>query len=171
MNLNYSQQNPKRLHSPLLDGNNKIQDINDLKGKRTYYNPSEENNKNKIIDETLENTLFKSNAKPILIPESKNTNYRFIDSLELFSKVANIFIVASGGILSLLEFVNIAKVIYDGTYNFGNSIIVFTIAFIGTILSSVVCMGFAHLIKTTKYIYLNSEIQNKKIEALIGHFQ
>ena len=171
MNLNYSQQNPKKLHSPLLDG--KIQNINEpnIKGKRTYYNPNEENNRNKTINETIESTLFKNDQKPVLFSEDKKINYKFIDSLELFLKIANIFIWASGGILSLLEFINVSRVIYDGTYEFGNSIIVFTTAFIGTIVSSVICIGFAHLIKTTKYLYLNLENQNEKIETLMGYLQ
>ena len=157
MNLPQPQPNPRKLHSPLLDGNKKE---NILKGKRTYYNPNEENKISNIFDETLDNNLFNNKEKKenLFLSEGTNLiNQKFIDSLEVSLKIANIFICATGGILSILELTNIIRTISSGSFNFENSLLVFTVAFIGTILSSVVCHGFIHLIKTTKYIYLNIE--------------
>lgn len=173
MSLNSPQQNPKRLHSPLLDGKfNKIADKNNVKGKRTYYNPLEENKLPNIIDETLDTTLFNNpkKEKPVLTSEFNLINQGLIDSLESSFKIANIFICASGGILSILEFINIIRTLNSGSFSFGNSLIVFGVAFIGTILASVICYSFIHLIRTIKYIYLNTEIQKIKIDKLLNQF-
>ena len=171
MNLPFPQPqpNPRKLHSPLLDGNKKE---NNLKGKRTYYNPFEENKISNTVDETLDKNLFGNSGKGggkekkevLLFPKEINSiNQKFIDSLEVSLKVANIFICATGGILSILELTNIIRTISSGSFNFESSLLVFIVAFIGTILSSVVCHGFIHLIKTTKYIYLNIENRRSRL--------
>ena len=166
MSINYHEPKPQRLHSPLLDGANKNNN-NKLKGKRTYFNPLFEKKNNEEINQTLDQTLFNKKDKLSGLSDENNIiNQSAIDRLETSFKIASIFIIASGGIVSLLEFINIIRIAYGGSYDFGNSIIIFTIAFIGTILANVICIGFSHLIKTTKYVYLNIENQKEKIDKL-----
>ena len=170
MSTNYYQLNPKKLRSPLLDGlqNSNKQNQNNNKGKKTYFNLREESKSQDPIDETLDSTLF--NNKPeklIMINEPDPINHNHIDSLITSLKVACILISAMGGILSLLELINVVRIIYSGNFNFGSSLMVFVVSFIGTILANVICLGFINLVKTIKYLYLNSENQNKKIDKLL----
>ena len=172
MSTNYYQSNPKRLRSPLLDGiqNSNKQTQNSNKGKKIYFNLKEEGKSQDSIDETLDSTLFNNKPEKLLIcnindPDPINHNH--IDSLITSLKVACILISAMGGILSLLELINVVRIIYSGNFNFGNSLTVFVVSFIGTILANVICLGFINLVRTIKYLYLNSENQNKKIDKLL----
>ena len=170
MSANYQQSNPNRLRSPLLDGL-KTSNNNQIKGKKTYYNLKEENKQAKIIDEKLDLTLVtKTISKPLPSEGSKNKDYQFINLLETAFTIACILIGAIGGILSLIEFIIIIKTLYSGSFNFGNSLMVFTAAFIGTILATVICIGFTHLIKTTKFVYSNFENQKRNIEILLDSY-
>lgn len=168
MSTNLSRQNQFNLHSPLLGNspgrNNPTQE--NKKGKRTYYNPNEDN-KSESVDSALD-SIFSNNKEKLKITGEKDLiNQKFIDFLEVCIKVAGVFILATGGILSLLELINIGRTIYIGSMDFGNSIITFTAAFIGTIVANVVCLGFIHLIKTTKYLYLSLESQKLNVEKLL----
>ncbi|MBI3590224.1 MAG: hypothetical protein HY094_02460 [Candidatus Melainabacteria bacterium] len=168
MSTNYQQSNPNRLRSPLLDGLKTSN--NQIKGKKTYYNLKEENKQLDVIGETVDLTLFNNTVpKSAHSEENKNKNYQFINSLETVFKIACMLIGATGGILSLIELIIVVKTLYSGSFNFGNSLIVFTAAFIGTILATVTCTGFTHLIKTTKFIYSNLESQKRNIETLLSY--
>lgn len=151
MSVNFYQSAPRRLRSPLLGFPAKIDDAeqtnnNKNKGKKTYYNSKEENNyKNEEIEKiTVQN-------------EPEKINIKQIDILITTFKASSIFILATGSILSLLEFINVIRTFYAGSLNFGNSLIVFTVAFIGTILANAICLGFIHLIMIIKYLYLSCE--------------
>ena len=169
MSINYFHNNPPKLHSPLLEGlqnkrgNQKTNEI-----KKTYYNPNEENKPNESIDHTLDSTLFTSKNKTNTIIENDSINQNSIATLLAIIKICSIFIIATGGMLSLLELINIIRTIYSGSYSFGNSLIVFTSAFIGTVLATLACHGFLHLAKTIKYVYLNTEEQKTKIDRLLN---
>lgn len=167
MSANLPRQSHVKLHSPLLNRVNKILDENSNKGKRTYYNPKEDHIQNNNIDSTLDSVLFNNKENLILFSGQNSINCNSIDILETCFKIASIFILATGGILSLLEFINIARTLYMGSFDFGNSHIVFAASLITTIIANIICLGFIHLIKTTKYLYLNLENQNSKIEKLI----
>lgn len=162
-----SHKSTQRLNSPLLNiaYNNRIEKSNENtnKGKRTYYNPQEENKQPESIEKTLDTIIFNNKEKLLMSGEVNLINQKLIDSLETSFKLAGIFILAIGGILSLLEFINIVRTLYYGSFDFGNSLIIFACAFIGTILANIICNGFIHLIKTTKYIYLFIENQKAKI--------
>lgn len=166
MSINYYREKQPKLHSPLLDGKLANQE-KQIKGKRTYFNPSLENKSQDNIDETLDKTLF--NKKQLQdFPGERNTiNIGVINSLETLIKIAGVLVLTSGGIFSLLEFIIIARTIYLGNYDISTSLITFTAAFIATITSSIICFGFSHLIKTTKHLYLNLESQTRKIEKLL----
>lgn len=156
MSTNYDRQRQQKLHSPLL------------KGKRTYFNPSLENKpSDNNIDETLDKTLFNHKELPITLRENNTVNFGLINLLETLIKIAGVLILASGGIFSLLEFTNIARSLYLGNYDIRTSLITFVAAFIGTVVSSIICISFSHLIKTTKQLYLHSENQSRKIEKLL----
>ncbi|MBI2996562.1 MAG: hypothetical protein HYY52_07675 [Candidatus Melainabacteria bacterium] len=150
MSLNYSNTNPKRLHSPLLEGKFNQKKQNENKGKRTYYSPSNEES----IDHTLDSTLFPLKEKFNLSTEKNFINHEAINSLETLFKIASVLILATGLILSILELINIIRSVSAGNFNCTNSILVFFVVFIGTLLANIMCLGFIHLIKTTKYIYL-----------------
>lgn len=176
MSANYHQLNPNRLHSPLLDPlkKEKNKEISNIRGKKVYYNPNEENQPADPIDETLDNTLFTdnkntNNTEKIKPYENNLINNKSIDLLELLFKIACIFILATGGMLSLLEFINVVRTLYSGSLDFGNSLIVFVLAFIGTILANLICIGFIHLIRTTRYLYLNCENQKNLFEKLLSN--
>lgn len=167
MSANLPRQNYTRLNSPLLNRVNRALDESSKISKRTYYNPNEERNQSNNIDSTLDSVLFNNKENLILFSGQNSINCSSIDFLETCFKIASIFILATGGILSLLEFINIARTIYMGSFDFGNSHIVFAASLITTIIANIICLGFIHLIKTTKYLYLNLENQNSKIEKLI----
>ena len=146
MSINYYPQEPHKLRSPLLEG------IQKPKGKKVIFNPKEESN----IDDTLDNTLFKK--KPVVIKEAPIKKKEMIDmnsinSLETIFKIASAFITAVGGTFCLLELINIIRTFQSGSFSFGNSILFLTIAVICTICANVICIGFIHLVKTTKFIY------------------
>lgn len=174
MSIDYLPNKPQRLHSPLLEGpriydktSNVTQDKN-TKGKRTYWNPNEETKINENTDETLDKTLF-TNTKPLpkTVSDDHSINLGLINSLEVILKVANILILSTGGILAILEFINVTRIIMSGSYEFGNSLIAFVIAFVGIIIGSVICLSFLHLIKATRFTYLHSESQDSKIDKII----
>lgn len=147
MSISYYPQEPHKLRSPLLEGTHKI------KGKKIIFNPREESN----IDDTLDNTLFKQ--KPSIIKEApvikkkEIINVNSINSLETMFKIASAFITAVGGTFCLLELINIIRTFQSGSFDFGNSILFLTIAIICTTCANVMCIGFIHLVKTTKFIY------------------
>lgn len=172
MSTNYYQQNPKRLRSPLLDGlSDKVNEARVSKIKKTYFNLKEEKKINDPIDEALDKTLF-SNLETLPLPKEtkkkETINHSHILSLELSFKIASILIWATGGILSLLELINVIRVISVGSLNFGNSLVVFTVGLIGTVLASVICQGFIHLVRVTRYLYLSSEEQKLKLNNLLS---
>lgn len=161
MSTNFYQINPKKLRSPLLDPPQKqnIQE-NKSKGKKTYFNIKEGNNLQEGQEgiETLFNNTENINEEKLLpnkLKKSELISEKAISSLEVSFKIAGVLIAATGGMLSLLEFINIVRTLSNGSTQFGNSIIVFAVAFIGTILANVICLGFLHLVRLTKYIYLH----------------
>ena len=168
MSVNFYQNDPRRLRSPLLGFPAKIDDAeedsnsnsnnknnNKSKNKKTYYNSNEE------VEKTLDTTLFNNTEKKLekitVQSNIEKVNIKQIDILITTFKAISIFILATGSMLSLLEFINVIRTLYAGSLNFGNSLIVFTTAFIGTLLANAICLGFIHLIKITKYLYLNCE--------------
>ena len=170
MSINYFPNKPQKLHSPLLEGprGQDIKQDKKITGKRTYYNPNEENKRNENTDETLDKTLFTKMKSSFKVDHDEcPVNMKLISSLEATLKAANILILSTGGILAILELINIIRTVYSGSYEFGNSLISFVIAFIGIIIASVICLGFLHLVKTTKLTYLHYENQESKIDKLI----
>lgn len=167
MSINFYEQKRQKLHSPLLDIKPDSREKQN-KGKRTYYNPLLENKPQDNIDETLDKTLFNNHLKLIPQEEKNIINLKAINSLETLIKIANVLVLATGGIFSFLEFVNIIRGLSSGNTEPGNSIVIFTAAFLGTVIFSVICAGFSHLIKTTKHIYLSLETQNKNIDKLVN---
>ncbi len=171
-NQNYS--NFRKLHSPLLEGAkdpSENEKRNSSKIKKTYYNPNEDSHNQANIDETLDKTLFNQSKIPLLTSDSTKINDRLIDSIETTLKVANIFIIGIGGIFTLLELVTILRSVYYGDLSFNNGHITFVVSFILTVLASILCQGFIHLIKTTKYIYLNLENQKFQLEKLLNLYK
>lgn len=179
MSINYYKQNLPKLHSPLLDGKSfpsPSPDQNQNKenkptSKKTYYSPNEDNKDS--TSEILNNTLFSKNDKNIpqkdlsLINDLINKNS--ITMLENIIKIASILIISTGGLFCILEFINILRTLISGSYHLGNSLTVLVAAIIGTVLANIICLGFSHLVKATKYIYLVCENQNTKIEKLTSH--
>jgi len=162
MSTNYYPKNVHKLNSPLLNiSQNPITETLN-KGKRTYYNPQEENKQNENIDKTLDTVLFNNKEKLLMLSESNLINHKIIDSLETSFKIANILIIATGGVLSLLELINVIRTMIYGSFEFGNSLLIFVCGFTFTILANIICNGFIHLIKTTKYIYLHIESTKQK---------
>ena len=147
MSINYYPQEPHKLRSPLLEGTQKP------KGKKIIFNLREEPN----IDDTLDNTLFKKKSSVVkeapIIKKKELININSINSLETIFKIASAFITAVGGTFCLLELINIIRSFQSGSFDFGNSILFVTIAIICTICANVICIGFIHLVKTTKFIY------------------
>ena len=146
MSINYYPQEPHKLRSPLLEG------LQKPKGKKIIFNPKEESN----IDDTLDNDLFKKKPvviKEILIKKKETIDMNSINSLETIFKIASAFITAVGGTFCLLELINIIRTFQSGSFSFGNSILFLTVAIICTICANVICIGFIHLVKTTKFIY------------------
>lgn len=179
MSQNYPQQTPRKLHSPLLDGYYRTENFKStLKGKKAplnqQNNPNEINQTIETMDETLDKTLFSKNEKNKKNQESlstKNlTNDRFIEALETCFKIAGIFICALGGILSFLQLLNIITNIYNGSYIASNSWLIFGATLIGTILANVICFGFCHLVKITKFTYLSMEEQRLKLDEILEYY-
>ena len=170
MSIDFYQSNPKKLRSPLLDSisKNKIVKESKEKGKKIYFNLKEETATKDYPEETLNKPLFNDSGNNFQLNYTREVNQKTIKCLETIIKIVLIFIVASGGIFTLLELVNIIRQIYTGSYYFGNSLIVFTFGFISTSLASIICLGFLHLIRTTRYIYGDLENQNQKINKLLS---
>lgn len=168
MSVNYFENKPSRLHSPLLDGNKKniTPKGQTLKGKKTYYNPTIEIKNKSTLDETLDLTLFNNKEQLPIITEEEIINQKSMSILEIAFKVGNIFILAIGGIFCLLEFSNIIRTAISGSTTFGGSLATFTLAFIGIIIGTVICQGFIHLIKVTKYVHLNIVHLKKKFDKV-----
>ena len=147
MSINYYPQEPHKLRSPLLEGAQKP------KGKKTVFNPHEESN----VDDTLDNTLFKKRPSIVketpIVKKKEAVDINSINSLETAFKIAAAFITAVGGTFCLLELINIIRIFQSGSFSFGNSILFLTIAIICTICANVICIGFIHLVKTTRFIY------------------
>ena len=139
MNLNYSQQGNKRLYSPLLDG--------------------------KIKKPNIEKPDFKKT--PSIKPNNSNININLINFTESMFNIGSVFILSTGGLISILELVSIVRIIYSGSNNYSINLICFAAAFIGTIISMMICLGIVHIIKTIKFIYLNLDEQNLKIDCIL----
>ena len=163
MSANPYQPNLKKLRSPILDP---ICNPEKPKGKKTYYSPNEEKLNEQKVDETLDKVLFCKPEAQMISAKIETVNINSITSLETIFKIGSILILATGGMLTILEFIIIVRTLIGGSFDFGNSLIVFTAALIGTILSNLICLGFIHLIKTTKYIYINNESQKSAINKL-----
>lgn len=181
MNPNYQNQNAKRLHSPLLDGYLKTENLKtSLKDKKQQVyktingNRIPQGNTNESdIDNTLESTLFNQNNNQKELPKSSSKNEineRYIDSLDTSFKVAGIFIVALGSVLGLLQLIMIATSLYNGNYILGNSLLVFAAVAIGTALANTITMGFSHMIKMTKHIYSDLEEQKSKMNDILEYY-
>jgi len=153
MNLNYYQQNPKRLYSPLLDGN---------KEKREPDNnlPEERNHRS-------QNPESKTTKQPVSVNNRKNISIQRITFLESVFKLGSIFILSVGGLISILELVNVIRIIYSGSENISYSLISLGIASVGTTLSMIICLSIIHLVKSIKYIYLNLEDLNSKLDYIL----
>lgn len=178
MSQNYPQQTPRKLHSPLLDGYYRTENFKStLKGKKgplNSNNPNEVNQTIESMDETIDKTLFNKNEKSKKnqnSPSAKiSTNESHIEALETCFKVAGIFICALGGILSFLQLLNIITNIYNGSYIASNSWLIFGATLIGTILANVICFGFCHLVKITKFTYLSLEEQKSKLDEILDYY-
>lgn len=173
MSQNYPQQNPRKLHSPLLDGYYRTENFKStLKGKRIPLinaTANEINQNNEAINETIDKTLFNKTEK-IKNANAVETNQGYIEALETCFKVAGIFICALGGILSFLQLLNIITNIYNGSYIASNSWLIFGVTLIGTILANVICFGFCHLVRITKFTYLNLEEQKSKLDEILEYY-
>lgn len=177
MSQNYPQQTPRKLHSPLLDGYYRTENFKTtLKGKKSFPQNNENNNNlqpQEVLDETIDKTLFNKvdknkNSQPL--PSSSKTNENSIEALEICFKVAGVFICALGGILGFLQLLNIGTSIYNGSYIASNTWLVFGATAIGTILANVICFGFCHLVKITKFTYLNLEEQRSKLNEILEYY-
>ena len=179
MSQNYPNHNPKRLHSPLLDGYIKTENLKtSLKDKKQVYKNTngnrtlhEQNTPNEL-DETIETTLFNKNQKKEL-PNSllkEVIDEKYIDSLDTSFKVAGIFIVAMGSILGLLQLIMIGTSIYNGNYILGNSLLVFAAVIIGTTLANTITMGFSHMLKMTRYVYSDLQEQKTKMNDILEYY-
>ncbi|GEM_PF-3013830 len=161
MSMNYPQPNPKKLRSPLLDG---------IKPKKIYFSMKDEvkGDKSDWISETLDNTIFsKQTARENKSKKNKIIDHEQINFLETAFNIASILICSVGGIVSLLELTNVITTIQSGSNNnVGSSLISFTIVFICTIAANILCIGFIHLIRITRYLYSNFNDQRQMIEKL-----
>ena len=165
MSTNPYSQNTKNLRSPLLNPpsqNDKPVSQNNSKSKKLYFNINEESSINNV--KSINNIASKI-TQPIEIVDK--VNYKAINFLEVSFKVLAILIGSIGGLLALLELINVIQLIRIGSHEISNSLIVFTIAFIGTSVSLILSLSFIHLIKITKHLYSSFKFQNKKIEKLI----
>ncbi len=158
MNLNYNQEDNKRLHSPLLDG----------KIKKNNSNIPNQNIQ-PAHDKSL-STLHIEKKKSTSIKSSSTINLNLISFTESIFNIASIFILATGGLVSVLELVSIVRIIYSGSNNYSINLICFAIAFIGTIIAMMLCLGIVQIIKTIKIIYLNLDEQNSKIDYVFQQF-
>lgn len=132
-----------------------------------YHSTSPKKLRSPIFDGLLNDTIF---TKPKILETKKEKDtisHSQINSLETSFKIASILICSTGGIISLLELINIITTIQSGNSDIGNSLIGFTIAFICTIVANIVCIGFIHLIRVTRYLYSNFDSQKVMIEKLI----
>ena len=170
MSINYYPQNPPKLRSPLLE--NILENKKDnKKGKKTFFNPILETAGN--IDDTLDKTLFKKNVrserhKQIIISSTAGEiNEKSIGYLENIFKIAFAFITAVGGSFCILELINIVRTIQSGSFVIGGSMLYVTLALIITTVANIICIGFIHIIKTTKHVYNSLESQNIKLNSLI----
>ena len=180
MSQNYPSQNPKRLHSPLLDGYLKTEDLKtSLKNNKQQYKTinnnriATEQNTQNGLDETIETTLFnnKNQKTELLNNLSKDTiDEKYIDSLDTSFKVSGIFIVAMGSILGLLQLIMIGNRIYNGNYVLGNGLLVFAAVVISTLLANTICLGFSHMIKMTRYIYSDLQEQKTKMDDILEYY-
>ena len=164
MSTNFYQQNPKKLRSPIFDP---ICNPEGSKVKKTYYNSQEDNLTENKTEQNQPKLLFTKSEVETISEKKDIINQNCINSLETIFKIASMLILATGGMLTLLEFIIVVRTIMSGSFEFGNNLIVFTVAFIGTLIANLICLGFIHLIKTTKYIYVNHESQRKNREKLL----
>lgn len=165
MNRNYSQKQVYKLHSPLLEGGNHSTEP---------LLPNENREaKNESADETLDKLIYtrstkKENKKSL--SSNISINETMIETLETLLKVGGILIVAVGGIFCTLELSNIVKLVQAKNYNFANELMLFSLVFIFTLTANAICLGFSHLVKMSKYIFLTSEAQNAKMDKIIATF-
>ena len=171
MSANFYPPKTFNLRNPLLSGSRK--DNKKKKGKITYFNSNEENSE--TIDETLDKTIYNNNKsktdnsqKQIISTKQTIFNIEKINSLEVAFKIATSFITAIGGTFCLLQLINIIRIIQAGSYSFGNNMLLFVTALIATIVANIVCIGFIHMVKTTKYIYMNLENQTNKLNHIFS---
>lgn len=175
MSQNYPQQNPKKLHSPLLDGYYKTENYKtNLKDKKRLISrvgADQESSEDQILEETIDKTLFtKNNNQTTNFFEEDNINLTYINGVETCFKVFGVFIAAMGGILSVLQAVSLGTDIYNRDYVFGNSSLIFGATVIGSIVGVIVCLGFSHLVRSTKYIYLSLEEQKAKMNEILEYY-
>ena len=167
--MNYPLPNPKKLRSPLLDGMNSNLNKSKQKPKKIYFNVKEEikPEKSDWVSETLDNSIFlKKTVSEIKSEKSKNINQEQINFLETMFCIASILICSVGGIVSLLELINVITTLQSCRTNIGSSLISFAVVFICTITANILCIGFIHLIKTTRYLYSNFSEQKEIIQKL-----
>ncbi len=178
-NFQNQQPNSRRLHSPLLDGYLKTENLkSSLKDKNIVYKNSSNkvlNNKPQnqakqiIADETIEQ-VFTQKQMPLESISSELINQNSIDSLDNAFKMAGIFIVAMGSILSLLQLMIIGNSFYNGNYALGSSILILCAVIFGTVLANSLCMGFSHMIKMTRFIYTDMTSQKAKLDEIIQYY-
>ncbi len=159
MNPKYYRENPRRLHSPLLEG----------KYKQQIYQPKKEK-VNSLSDSELVDSLFPANnkQKSLFNKRVETINLKNINFLEIFFKTILLFILGIGVTSTILELVNIIRNLYYGELYIGESLIKFSISFMVTLISIMLCLGFINLIKIIKFIYLNIKNQNHLIENAIS---
>lgn len=162
MNSGNYNQKPLRLHSPLLDG------ANNSRSKKIYQFEAESN---LSLDKISEKEIYTQNPnseKQIKITQNSSSTINF---LETFFKISGLIIFAIGGMLCIMELTEIIRTIQNKSNDFGNSIFIFVFASIATTIANVICLGFSHLINTTKNLYLALEDQDKKLSLLLSKFE
>ena len=153
MNLNYYQQNPRKLHSPLLDGN-------------SQQNLLKESDRNlEIKKNSFKEKNIINNA--LSVKSEDNININLISFIENLFTIGNIFVFSIGGLISVLELVNLISIIYSGNNNYVTSLMCFGLAFIGTIISMMICLSIVQIIRAIKYVYLNIDDQNSKLTYIL----
>lgn len=169
MSIDFQQANQNKLRSPLLGTS---QNTNKNYANNDYVsNITEDFQKNRIIEETLNRAIFKQSKNNTSLNTNnskKNINEKWFYHLDLLFKICLVFITAIGGLLSLLELFNLISNINSNYQTLINNLVYFACAFIGTILANLICVCYIHLIKTTNYIYLDSLEKNSKLDELFS---
>lgn len=146
--------NKPKLHSPLLEGNKKIK----LVGENTDEN----------VDETLDKTIFNNRKKSKVKEVIQDTiNHSSIEGLETLFKMAGVITLALGSIFCILDLLSIIKLVQEGNPKIINEVVLFVFVLGGTLISNAIFVGFSHLIKTTRILFIKLETQNSRIEKII----